>query len=243
VPSFRKPTTSRRKRRRTKSYWKKHSARRMLKRHERWRKKKEEDRKFAEKFIAQLLSLGYTEEQARAMLQKRRDKEQRETTIMDISKPTWIRVHRKYLAIETLDYYSLPWDWDGDCEYIVIKKWVSPEFQDELFAHSRRIFEVNEVKEKKLIVAQIDKDTVTTLKVRGHKKDQMYLVRKKSTGNARSKSPGFVCYTCKSTTVCMCDVGRGRSLGVVCVVCRSTTVCTCGSSRVRSRSRSYLVVG
>jgi hypothetical protein len=76
------------------------------------RQKKEEDRKFAEKFIAQLLSLGYTEEQAKAMLQKRRDKDQAESMIMDLSKPTWIRVHRKYLAIETLEFYSLPWEWD-----------------------------------------------------------------------------------------------------------------------------------
>jgi hypothetical protein len=72
------------------------------------KQKKEEDRRFAEKFIAQLLSLGYTEEQARAMLQRRRDKE---SMTMGPSKPTWIRVHRKYLAIETLEFYSLPWEW------------------------------------------------------------------------------------------------------------------------------------
>jgi hypothetical protein len=75
-------------------------------------RKKEEDRKFAEKFIAQLLSLGYTEAQAKAMLQRKRDKEQGESMIMDLSKPTWIRIHRKYLAIETLEFYSLPWEWD-----------------------------------------------------------------------------------------------------------------------------------
>ena len=76
------------------------------------RQKKEEDRKFAEKFIAQLLSLGYTEERARAMLERRRGKDQGESTTMDLSKPTWIRVHRKHLAIETLEFYSLPWEWD-----------------------------------------------------------------------------------------------------------------------------------
>lgn len=76
------------------------------------KQKMEEERKFAEKFIAQLLSLGYTEEQARAMLQRRRDKDQGESMTMDLSKPTWIRVHRKYLAIETLEFYSLPWEWD-----------------------------------------------------------------------------------------------------------------------------------
>jgi len=82
----------------------------------------------------------------------------------------------------------------------------------------------------------IEKNTVTTLKVRGRNKDQMYLVRKKSTGNARSKSPGFVCYTCKSTTVCVCDVGRG----VMCVVCQSTTICICGNGRPRSKSPAVI---
>jgi hypothetical protein len=76
------------------------------------KEKKEEERKFAEKFIAQLVSLGYTEEQAKAMLQKRKDKEQGESMTMDLTKPTWIRIHRKYLAIETLQFYSLPWEWD-----------------------------------------------------------------------------------------------------------------------------------
>jgi hypothetical protein len=107
----------------------------------------------------------------------------------------------------------------------------------------------------------IEKDTVTTLKVRGRNKDQMYLVRKKSTGIVRSKSPGFVCYTCKSTTVCVCDVGRGRvvcivcqsttvcacsrgrSLRVVCIVCQSTTVCVCGKGRVRNKSPAVIPNG
>ena len=40
------------------------------------------------------------------------------------------------------------------------------------------------MREKKTIVGPIEKDTVTTLKVRDKSKDQMYLVRKKS------KSPG-----------------------------------------------------
>ena len=65
-----------------------------------------------EEFIAQLLSLGYTEEQARAMLERRRAKDQGESMVMDLSKPTWIRVHRKHLSIETLEFYSLPWEWD-----------------------------------------------------------------------------------------------------------------------------------
>jgi hypothetical protein len=66
------------------------------------------------------------------------------------------------LLPETLLAYNLPWDWDEvssnpiqtvlpssntkpllqrDSNYIIIKKWVTEDFQEELFAHSRRIRE------------------------------------------------------------------------------------------------------
>jgi hypothetical protein len=65
-----------------------------------------------------------------------------------------------------------------DPEYIVIKQYVDQETQDRLFDHTRML------KERKMIAGPIEKDVVTTLKVGGKSKDQMYLVRKKS------KSPG-----------------------------------------------------
>ena len=32
--------------------------------------------------------------------------------VMDLSRPTWIKVHRKNMSPETLDVYDLPWEWD-----------------------------------------------------------------------------------------------------------------------------------
>jgi hypothetical protein len=61
----------------------------------------------------------------------------------------------------------------------VIKQYVDQELQDQLFEHTRML------KERKMITAApVEKDVITTLKVRGRSKDQMFLVRKKS------KSPG-----------------------------------------------------
>jgi hypothetical protein len=48
----------------------------------------------------------------------------------------------------------------------------------------REVREVREVKERKMITGPIEKDVITTLKVRDGAKDQMFLVRRKS------KSPG-----------------------------------------------------
>ena len=31
---------------------------------------------------------------------------------IDLSRPTYIKVNRKYLLPDTLDAYQLPWEWD-----------------------------------------------------------------------------------------------------------------------------------
>lgn len=35
-----------------------------------------------------------------------------QTKVVDLNKPTYIKVHRKYLSPDTLDAYDLPWEWD-----------------------------------------------------------------------------------------------------------------------------------
>jgi hypothetical protein len=69
-----------------------------------------------------------------------------------------------------------------DSEYIVIKQYVDQELQDKLFEHTRML------KERRMIAGPVEKDVVSTLKVRDKSKDQMFLVRKKS------KSPGRKIY-------------------------------------------------
>ncbi|CAI7644861.1 hypothetical protein N7533_005496 [Penicillium manginii] len=129
---------------------------------------------------------GYSEEEIEKMLNKEKHKKEEHKkheehkheehkTITEETKTTWIKVHRKHLLPETLLAYNLPWDWDErDSNYIIIKKWVTEDFQEELFAHSRRIREGK-------IIAQTSSST-TELKVNDRKKDKMYLVRKKSPG-------------------------------------------------------------
>jgi len=66
-----------------------------------------------------------------------------------------------------------------DSEYIVIKQYVDQDLQDKLFKHTRML------KERKMIAGPVEKDVITTLKVRDKSKDQMFLVRKKSKSPAR----------------------------------------------------------
>ncbi|OOQ82736.1 myosin heavy chain, clone [Penicillium brasilianum] len=133
------------------------------------------DKEFRERLR---LEFGYTEEEIEQILNKKKkaekekEKKEKKEEIIE-EKTTWIKVHRKHLLPETLLAYNLPWDWDErDSNYIIIKRWVTEDFQEELFAHTRRI------REGKL-VAQTSSST-TELKINDRNKDKMYLVRKKS---------------------------------------------------------------
>src|SRR2546423_3504511 len=76
------------------------------------REKEEEDAKFEERFKIQFMQAGYTEEQAEAVLKKKKmekEKKHHNTMAIDLSRPTWIKVKRKWLLPETLDHFYLPW--------------------------------------------------------------------------------------------------------------------------------------
>lgn len=76
-------------------------------------RKREEDEKFEARFRLQFMQVGYTEEQAEAVLRKKKMKKKEQNTMaIDLSRPTWIKVKRKWLLPETLDHYNLPWEWD-----------------------------------------------------------------------------------------------------------------------------------
>ncbi|BCR90975.1 uncharacterized protein ACHE_60861S [Aspergillus chevalieri] len=55
---------------------------------------------------------------------------------------TWVKIHRGQILPETLDAYQLPWEWDkNDPNFIILKRWISEDVQEELFAHTRRLRE------------------------------------------------------------------------------------------------------
>jgi len=98
------------------------------------------------------------------------------TTIVNLSKPTYIKVNKKYLETATLEYYELPWEYDShDSNFLIIKQWLHEDDQEKLFEHTRQL------REQKLI-------TYTTTEVR-KEHDKLMLVRKK---DKRGKSPAVV---------------------------------------------------
>lgn len=62
-----------------------------------------------------------------------------------------------------------------DGNYIIIKKWVSDDVQQDMFEHTRQI------RQRKAITAgPVEIERETRLYVNDKKKDKMYMVRKKS---------------------------------------------------------------
>lgn len=53
------------------------------------------------------------------------------------TEPLGIRIPRKDILPETLDVFELPWEYDDtDGDYIIIKKRINDEFQQQLYRHT-----------------------------------------------------------------------------------------------------------
>lgn len=78
------------------------------------KKKEEEDQAFRERVRTTFGAAGYSEESIEKILQKgeKGSKHEGQKQIMDLRRPTYIKVQRKHLSPETLDVYELPWEWD-----------------------------------------------------------------------------------------------------------------------------------
>lgn len=80
------------------------------------KEKKEADEDYQKRVKKDLAKFGYEEEDIAKILKGEKDKEHgghgKQKKIMDLSRPTYIKVHRKHLSPDTLDEYELPWEWD-----------------------------------------------------------------------------------------------------------------------------------
>lgn len=80
--------------------------------------KQKADEEFKERVKKTFGLAGYDEESIAKVLKKGEKKEGhghghgKKKQIMDLTRPTYIKVHRKHISTETLDEYDLPWEWD-----------------------------------------------------------------------------------------------------------------------------------
>ncbi|KAH7017917.1 hypothetical protein EDB80DRAFT_706334 [Ilyonectria destructans] len=100
------------------------------------------------------------------------------------ARPTYTRMARKHLSVETLRSYQVDFDFDADPDYVLIKRWVPEWEQDQLWKHTKYIREVREKRGKTLLIEE---------KKHPNLEPEFEWVRKKH-DRKRSKSPSLLMY-------------------------------------------------
>lgn len=79
------------------------------------KEKDEADKAFNERVRATFGAAGYDDASIEKVLKKEGKSKHGhgDKKIMDLTRPTYIKVNRKHLSPETLDMYDLPWEWDA----------------------------------------------------------------------------------------------------------------------------------
>ncbi|KAL8681313.1 MAG: hypothetical protein Q9186_002577 [Xanthomendoza sp. 1 TL-2023] len=90
--------------------------------------------------VPELLGGGSFQRSDKRVAIVKEDKEESKSQLAKHDRPTYIRVHRKYLSPVTLEAFKLPWEWDDrNHNYLLIKQWINENDQDKLFEHTRHL--------------------------------------------------------------------------------------------------------
>ncbi|EME87552.1 uncharacterized protein MYCFIDRAFT_209534 [Pseudocercospora fijiensis CIRAD86] len=136
--------------------WEEYERKRREKEEKEKKKKADEERAFQEEMRDRLRALGYTEQTIDVMVDKEKTKKFKtevnsssHTTVINDNRigefrgpraPIYPKVHKSYLATETLKYYDLPWEYDrSDPDYIIILRDMKKAETDLLFEHTTRL--------------------------------------------------------------------------------------------------------
>lgn len=74
--------------------------------------KEKEEKAFRERVKTTFAAAGYSENSIEQILQKDGTGMEVQKKMVNLKRPTYIKVNRKHLSPDTLDAYSLPWEWD-----------------------------------------------------------------------------------------------------------------------------------
>ncbi|KAI3326464.1 hypothetical protein HD806DRAFT_551445 [Xylariaceae sp. AK1471] len=127
--------------------YKKKEAERVLKEKE---ETEEREREYKHRMREQFLKSGLNEKEINAVLggegyqieeEKENEKQQQQPGYREMPRPTYSRMARKHLSLETLRVYDIDYVLDQDPEYLLIKRWVPESEQDILWKHTRIVRE------------------------------------------------------------------------------------------------------
>ncbi|KAI8629298.1 hypothetical protein F5Y19DRAFT_464798 [Xylariaceae sp. FL1651] len=154
----------------------------------------EREREYRHRMQETLIKSGLDEKEINAILEGKKVKKEKEKSkerpvyepvvYEDNPRPTYTRMARRHLSLETLRVYNIDYVVDADPEYVLIKRWIPETEQDVLWRHTRVI---REQRAGKLVLAIEDKK-----KHHHHLEPEFEWVRKKE--RRRSKSPSILTY-------------------------------------------------
>lgn len=109
-------------------------------------KKKKQEEEVKEEMRRKLAKVGFQDNQVEAILDPKKAEKVRPGTlpsnalVLGNRNPTFVRVKRTHIDVETLRYYGLPWEYDsGDPEYIIILQEMEQHETELLFEHTRKL--------------------------------------------------------------------------------------------------------
>jgi len=133
------------------------------------KEKEEREKEYQHRLEDDLRKSGMDERQIAVVLKKDKG--------VDPNRPTYTRMSRRHLSIETLNRYRIDYEFDQDPDYILIKRWVPEYEQDFLWSHTR------EIRERRQPVLFIEGSK------KKHHETEFELVRKKKHERKPSPSP------------------------------------------------------
>jgi len=97
------------------------------------KEKEEKEKEYKHRLEDDLRKSGLDERQINAILKKEKE--------VDPNRPTYTRMARRHLSIETLNRYRIDFEYDRDPEFVLIKRWVPEYEQDFLWNDTRELRE------------------------------------------------------------------------------------------------------
>ncbi|KAG4433911.1 hypothetical protein IFR05_010608 [Cadophora sp. M221] len=134
------------------------------------KEKAEREEEYQKRLQEDLRKSGMDERQISVVLKKDKG--------VDPNRPTYTRMSRRHLSIETLNRYRIDYEFDQDPDYVLIKRWVPEYEQDFLWSHTREIRE-----RRQPVMLSIEG------KKHHHHETEFELVRKKKHERKPSPSP------------------------------------------------------
>ncbi|KAF1829056.1 hypothetical protein BDW02DRAFT_561926 [Decorospora gaudefroyi] len=101
-----------------------------------------------------LADFGFVESQIEALVRDEKEKESLKTNQKGLERgtatstlgsqimgppPTYAKIHKDHLDVETLHYYDIPYEYDTDPDYFIVLREMSEKETEVLFEHTRRL--------------------------------------------------------------------------------------------------------